>query len=227
MKRFIISIFTLSCSLAVNAKDFGVVAPLFPIIEQSWTAYVYERLEQLQQKGRLDELKQMMKEKVSEQVNRPASVVNFTTTDNPKSYLVDPSLTLGVDIKDDKGNVIYPKGLTINPFDPTTFPNGYGYQVNFSKSLVFLDADDSAQIAWLHRYLSQETMATKVIVTNGSPFELEKQIDQRVYFEQSGDLARKFHISHLPVTVKQDGKHWRVTEFDPYRIEAVGVSYEK
>ncbi|MGF1703518.1 type-F conjugative transfer system protein TraW [Photobacterium makurazakiensis] len=223
IKRLYLYPLTLFISFNATAKDFGVVAPTFPIIEQHFISYIHKRLEHLKETGRLGELEQEMKETVKEQVLRPQVAVNFPTTTEPKSYLVDPSLTLAIDIKDHKGNVIYPKGLTINPFDPSTFPNRNAYQINFSKRLIFLDGDDAAQVDWLKRHLETETMPTKIILTNGVPTNLENEIDQRVYFEQTGDMARKFHISHLPVTINQDGKNWRVTEHDPYQIKTIGV----
>ncbi len=224
IKRLTLSALALSLSVSVTAKDFGVVAPVFPIIEQSFLDLIQQRLEHLKATGKLDEIEQQMKETVKEQVLRPQVAVNFPTTTEPKSYLVDPSLTLAIDIKDHTGKIIYPKGLTINPFDPSTFPNRNAYQINFSKRLIFLDGDDAAQVAWLKRHLEHETMPTKIILTNGVPTNLEKEIDQRIYFEQTGDMARKFHISHLPVTINQDGKNWRVTEHDPYEIKAIGVT---
>lgn len=223
IKRLSLSALALLITTSAQAKDFGIVAPTFPIIEQSFLNAIQQRLEHLKETGRLDELKQQMKNTVKEQVLRPQVAVDFTTTSEPKSYLVDPSLTLAIDIKDHKGNVIYPKGLTINPFDPSTFPNRNAYQINFSKRLIFLNGDDAAQVDWLKRHLEHETMPTKIILTNGVPTNLEKEIDQRVYFEQTGDMARKFHIQHVPVTIKQDGKFWRVTEHDPYEIKTIGV----
>lgn len=221
IKHLFMAALALLLSTSIQAKDFGVVSPTFPIIEQNFLSFIKKRLEHLKETGRLAELEQQMKGTVKEQVLRPQVAVNFTTTQEPKSYLVDPSLTLAVDIKDHKGNVIYPKGLTINPFDPSTFPNANAYQINFNKQLIFLSGDDAAQIDWLKRHLEHETMPTKIILTNGAPTNLEKEIDQRVYFEQTGDLARKFHIQHVPVTIKQDGKFWRVTEHNPYDFKAV------
>ncbi|WP_154723958.1 type-F conjugative transfer system protein TraW [Vibrio cyclitrophicus] len=219
MNRYFLSLLlTFGCVSFSLAKDFGIVAPIFPIVEQDFLLTIQARLQDMQASGELDKKKAQMQETVKNQVLRPTAKVHLSTSSNMSSYLVDPSLTLGVDITDGKGGIIYPKGTVVNPFDSDTFPEGMAYQVAYSKTLVFLDADDDAQVAWLLRYQAQSKEKTKVIITNGEPVRLEEKIHQRVYFEQTGDLVSKFHLKHVPSTVKQEGKHWRVTQHDPSAI---------
>lgn len=85
-------------------------------------------------------MREQFQENVKAGVKRPRPV-GLITTKTPEVFLVDPTLTLAKDINDAKGNLIYPKGTRVNPFDTKTWPALQKANVGkfeFSKTLVFL-----------------------------------------------------------------------------------------
>jgi conjugal transfer pilus assembly protein TraW len=103
-------------------------------------------------------------------------------------------------------------GETVNPLD----------HMSWDGKLLFIDARDSEQVDWLVKNYFEdeikngehEVSSNKIILIAGKPFDLEKNIQQPVYFDQSGELTKKFNIVHVPAVVEQNGKHLKVTEID-------------
>ncbi len=196
-----------------QAKNFGRYGEIFPIAEVDMLAWIEQRLQHFENTGRTAQMQRDFVERVEQSVKRPQPVEGLGTTTAPQTYLIDPSLKLGIDIKDAQGNVLYPKGLVINPFDRDTWPIDVPLPpMEYSKVLIFLDGDDPRQIAWAKQYQSEKTI--KWILTNGSPDELAERLETRIFFDQQGNYSKAFRLSNVPAEVKQDGKHWRVTEFD-------------
>jgi conjugal transfer pilus assembly protein TraW len=104
------------------------------------------------------------------------------------------------DIRDQKGNLIAPAGQRINPLD----------FVSIRQDLVFIDGDDSEQLAWATtRYTD---LKAKIIFVRGSPVEQMTAKKRRFYFDQQGKLTSRFGIEHTPAVVTQAGKVMRVSE---------------
>ena len=202
-------------SLSANAKNLGVIAPTFPIAEMDMLDWIQARLKHLEQTGEMAKMEDMFKEQVKQSVKRPQPVEGITTTTAPTTFFVDPTLTLKEDITNEKGEVLFPKGFQINPFDATTWPNGGGLPpIQLTKQLAFLDGDDERQIAWAKAYREQHpNVIIKWILTNGEPEKVFKALNERIYFDQQGNITRKLTIKHIPTLAKQDGKRWKMQEF--------------
>ena len=208
---------SLGVAPCVHAKDLGVVGQVFPISEIDMLQWIQQRLRTFEQTGELDSMKQQFKDNVTASVRRPRPVGLITTT-TPEVFTVDPSLTLATDITDMDGNLIYPKGTRINPFDTTTWPamqQAGMAQFQFSKTLVFFDGDDVQQRLWALDYQSLHTDDTiKWILTGGEPETTHHQLNARIYFDQQGSLSRKLTLKRVPSVVKQVGIQWQVQEID-------------
>ncbi|GEK15885.1 conjugal transfer pilus assembly protein TraW [Aliivibrio fischeri] len=203
-------------SLSTNAKNLGIIAPTFPIAEMDMLDWIQARLKHLEQTGEMAKMEDRFKEQVKQSVKRPHPVEGITTTTSPSTFFVDPTLTLKEDITNEKGEVLFKKGLQINPFDATTWPNGSGLPpVQLTKQLAFLDGDDERQIAWAKAYREQNPdVIIKWILTNGEPEKVFKVLNERIYFDQQGNITRKLTIKHIPTLAKQDGKRWKMQEFN-------------
>ena len=77
-------------------------------------------------------------------------------------------------------------------------------------SLVFLDGDDPAQIAWASQRYG--TTSAKLILVRGAPLALMKARQRRFYFDQGGTLVKHFGIRAVPAVVEQQGRVLRVSE---------------
>lgn len=204
--------------MTVNAKNLGVVGTTYPIIEMDMLDWIQHRLSHMQQTGELAQKEAEMKAQVSASVTRPPPVAGLTTTTTPTIFYRDPTLTLHQDIKDNQGKVLFPKGLKINPFDSSTWPNGARLPTfTLSKQLVFIDGDDVQQVRFAQRYQAQQKEgepAIKWVLVKGEPNKASKQLNARIYFDQGGNISRQLTIKHIPSIAKQAGTQWQIREYD-------------
>ena len=191
---------SLPTSSAGRAVDHGQMGQTWPVIEPDLLAVIKARLDQAQATGKLDELNQRFADKVKARVNRPVPVAGVGPALETRSWEFDPAIVVDNDIRDHKGNLIAVAGQRVNPLAAT----------GLSKKLVFIDGDDPAEVAWAMRFGSDER--TKIIFTDGSPFELMKTHQRRFYFDQEGKLTSHFGIRHTPALVEQKGDVLLVTE---------------
>lgn len=219
MKAFAALLLALCPLLPLTAKPLGVVGQVFPISEIDMLQWIENRLRTFEQTGELDSMREQFQENVRQGVKRPRPVGLITTT-SPEVFTLDPTLTLAADIKDLDGNIIYPKGTQINPFDTKTWPSmsqlGQA-QFQFSKTLVFIDGDDPQQIQWAKEYQAAQgdkQLKIKWILTGGEPEAVHHQLDTRIYFDQQGNLSRALTVKRVPSVVKQEGIVWQITEID-------------
>ena len=139
-----------------QAKDFGLVAPAFPIGEIDMLEWIEHRLKQFEANGKMADLQDTFTQRVKASIQTPTPVQGLLTTTSPRTFYVDPSVTLTKDLLvPNTGQRIAKAGTRINPFDPTTWPaiDGQSVLPNFklSKVLVFFDARDAKQ----RRFASQ------------------------------------------------------------------------
>jgi conjugal transfer pilus assembly protein TraW len=191
--------------------DLGSVGPQWPIAEDDLLDAIRARARRLQDSGEAAKLEQRMQQQAQEyadtppSLNLPRAVLNHTAG-------FDPSIVVPYDIKDATGRVLYPSGTTVNPLE----------HFAFDETLLFVDANDPQQVAWLRQRLAASPSGAdknKVILTGGSATRLAADLKEPVYFDQNGTLVRKFRIGAVPATVLADPRAPRkqllVQEFDP------------
>jgi conjugal transfer pilus assembly protein TraW len=150
--------------------------------------------------GKIAAMNKDLAKRTTAKVKRPPPVTGIVTATAPRSWTYDPTITVGDDIRDNKGTLIIPRGRRINPLDT----------VGLRQSLVFLNGDDPAQVAWALKSTTQ--LNAKLILVAGSPFDQMKAAQRRFYFDQGGELTAKFGIRAVPAVVEQAGRVLKVTE---------------
>jgi conjugal transfer pilus assembly protein TraW len=150
--------------------------------------------------GKIAAMNKDLAKRTTAKVKRPPPVAGIVTATAPRSWTYDPTITVGDDIRDNKGTLIIPRGRRINPLDT----------VGLRQSLVFLNGDDPAQVAWALKSTTQ--LNAKLILIAGSPFDQMKAAQRRFYFDQGGELTAKFGIRAVPAVVEQAGRVLKVTE---------------
>ncbi|GLT20475.1 conjugal transfer pilus assembly protein TraW [Vibrio zhanjiangensis] len=200
---------------AALAKPLGTHGPTFPIGELDMLRWIEARLTHFERTGKLADMQEEMKARVTHAANHPAPV-DIGPTTSPKRFWVNPSVTLPIDIKDPStGRLFGKKGDTINPFDRDTWPQFVKDtlpEMHYTKALLFFDARDPRQLAFAKAFTHRKPM--KYILTGGPLNETASDIGARMYFDQQGTLTRKLHLQHVPALAEQDGTRWRVQEFD-------------
>lgn len=192
-------IFSVALSKHSHAKDFGVLGHSYEIIEQDIIEYIKAKLANQD----LEALNQKMQEKVKARLSRPEPVAGVTDAKENREYYYDPTFILEEDIRDHKGQLIYAKGIEINPLSKMRFHN----------VLIFINGDNKEQIEYAFQQYKELQEKAKIILTRGSPTKLQKEHkDVLIYFDQFGSLTKKLGIEAVPALVKQDGLKLKINE---------------
>ena len=203
------------------AENLGVYGQIYSIAEPDLLSSIHEKLLTYQNNGKLAEMENNLKDRAQKSILRPtpvADIVDISNGDKPIVSYYTPNLVLPHDIMDQNGKMLYPKGTSINPLDPSTTskvsPNTYVPQ--FNETLFFINADNSTQISFaknaIKTLLAQRPYAIyKIILTNGNLNEASNNLG-RIYFDQHGVLSHLFGIHRVPAIVTRSGIRLKITE---------------
>jgi conjugal transfer pilus assembly protein TraW len=179
------------------AKDFGQYGTVYPIYETPAYKLIEKRIQNIspEEKKRIES---QFREKVKNSINRPIGKL-LPRAEKDQSRLFNPSILIKEPIIDPtNGKVIVNSGHQVNPLD----------HVALNKALIFFDGCDEGQIKWIKDRYLDETL----ILVNGEPLKLQKQLNRRIYFDQKGKLINRFSIKALPTIINQEGKLLRIQE---------------
>ncbi|HFI7102199.1 TPA: type-F conjugative transfer system protein TraW [Escherichia coli] len=191
----------LALSASAGAKDLGTWGNVFEPAEQDMLVFIQDRLKGMEQSGELDRLREEATERVKKNAVRPAPVEGLTAATTYRTFPYDPTFTVNETITDMRGNIIARKGDQVNPLD----------KVTFNQVLYFIDGDNKEQVDWARQQIAGQT-GYKVILVNGNIKETSDALDERIYFDQSAILSRKFGFQHIPVRISRDGRVLKVEE---------------
>ncbi|MEG3223294.1 type-F conjugative transfer system protein TraW [Vibrio gigantis] len=211
---------------SADGKHLGQVAPVFPIGEIDMLEWIHQRLKGFEASGQLADMQNEFTERVQQSIENPPPVEGLTTTTNPRTFYVDPSITIPKDIiAPTTGAVIAKAGTRVNPFDSRTWPKVDGQEVlpqfELSKVLVFFDARDAQQRRFASEY--QNAKPIKWVLTGGSPNKMASLLDARMYFSQQGHLTQSLNITHVPAIAYQDGTRWRIDEVNVSGLQPLEI----
>lgn len=214
-----LSLIVLMALLSLNAQaiDFGKQGNSFSIKEEGFITMIKRKLKGVD----LAEHEEKMRALVKKRVEEPEAIFGISRAEKTVSHSFDPSYMLDQDIVLPCGKLLYAAGEMVNPLD----------HMSWDGKLLFIDARDKEQVDWLlksyfrdeQKNEEQEVSHNKIVLVAGKPFELEEDVQQPVYFDQTGELTKKFNIAHVPAIVEQDGKFLKVTEVDIAKVKL----YEK
>lgn len=181
-------------AVPATAKDYGQQGTTFAISEPDLLDVIRNRLLRLQATGAIEAANRAFASRTIARVRRPEAVPGIVSATAPRAWLVDPSVTVSEDLRDHRGRIVVAKGTRVNPLDT----------VSLRQSLVFIDGDDAAQVAWARA--GAGNVSAKVILVRGSPLELMKAQQRRIYFDQKGTLTTRLGIRAVPAIVEQRGR---------------------
>ena len=117
------------------------------------------------------------------------------------TFLVDMTYTLERDIKDERGNIVYPAGYTFNPLNYVAYP----------RTLVILNGKRPEHIRWFEESSYSKDAQVTLLLTDGSYSELSRSLKRPVFYA-STKLIQAFRIRAVPSVVRQSGAYMEVTE---------------
>ncbi len=205
--KYLLVVLLIGLSNQIIAKDFGKQGATFAVKEEGFIAMIMRKLKSVN----IEEHKQKMQNIAKERVETPKPIFGIIRTLKQSVHSFDPSFVLDEDIYLPDGKLLHSRGARVNPLD----------HMEWTGKLVFIDATDSTQVAWLklqnYKQNEQETEVQqnsimKIVLVAGKPIELEQELQTNVYFDQFGELTTKFNITQVPAVVEQDGKYLKITE---------------
>ncbi|KTD47446.1 putative conjugative transfer protein TraW [Legionella quinlivanii] len=185
--------------VSVHAQNLGNYGEVFPIIEEDIREVIMNKLHRMERSGELKEHQEQLISRVEAHVRRP-NPLHLSTTKSPRVYEIDPSINVNQTLYTPDGVLIAKAGTRLNPFERTSF----------SKTLLFFNADDPKQMAWVHTHYKQYDFV-KFILTGGDVRETSNLLGS-IYFDLEGRLSSYFHLQHVPSIVRQKGVVWSIQE---------------
>lgn len=168
-------------------------------------ALIARKLKQKEADGTIARLQEEMRTGAERKLAAPAPAEGVVLTTAPRSYYFDPSITLPQAVTTPEGRVLAAAGTRINPLD---------YR-NWSGQLLFLDGRDADQQAYAARIIGQTEGRVKPVLVAGDLRPLSRGWRVPVYYDQGGELVRRFGITQVPAHVYQEDKRIRIDEVLP------------
>lgn len=197
----IMSLLLISTSL--QARNLGTMGDVYTIRENDLIELIQTRIRTIQDTGQWQTIQNAMQRNAANYRDRPQRVASITKATETKSWSFDPSITLGRDVFSPDGKKLAVAGTRINPL----------VSVKLSKTLIFLDGDDTEQVQWTMHQITSLKGRVKLILVNGSLLNLEKIFHLPVFFDQAGRLTKHFNVQHVPAEVQQSGLSLKITEY--------------
>jgi len=140
---------------------------------------------------------------------RPRGLAKLPKASETRKRLVDVTYRLQEDLVGADGKPAFPKGFAVNPLE----------HVWLSGNLVFLDGSDPEQVAWFRESPYFGEIATRLILTGGSWYELMERLEIPVYYAD-GKIVERFQIRRVPTVVRQSGELLELEEVEvPTRVD--------
>ena len=190
---FIIVAFLLLSASQVFAKDLGTVGRTYQIAE-------VDALRELEDRARRIDTKKMLAQARPEKY-RPVNLKYLPRASKARSYLVDMTYVLEVDIPDGKGGILYPRGYTFNPLS----------FIPFRKTLVVIDGSDRQQVAWFAASRFNSDPAVTLLLTDGFSVDIQKRV-RRPAFYATEPVVSRFRLAAVPSVIRVKGMNMEVEE---------------
>ena len=187
---------------APHAEDLGAIGPTYEITERDLIEVIQDKFRRMVKTGELARMQDDYKRRVVDVIEHPKPVPGIAAAQTARTFYLDPTWTLERSVVDEQGNVLFPAGTHVNPFDFD----------RLTKTLLFFDARDKKQVAFAKRFMAESKLPVKPILIAGAPLKLMREWKREVFYDQGGALSKRLSIAQSPAVVTQEGKRLRVDE---------------
>lgn len=181
----------------LSAKDLGSFGTTYPILEPDALKEIETRA------GEVDWGKTFNKEKYEKIIKsyRPDNLQKLPRAERTKTFFVNMTYTLKMNIPDGNGGTLYPKGYAFNPLDHVFVP----------KIIIILNGNDSEQVEWFKSSEFAEDIKVTLLLTEGPYFELSERLKRPVFYANQKIIDR-FQLKAVPSVVIQKRSVMEVEE---------------
>ena len=192
------------------ANDLGKLGNTFRIEEEAFIQMMKRKLAEID----MEAAREKMQKIAIDRVENPVPVIGITVVTENRTFYFDPTYTLDEDAVLPCGKILHKAGTTVNPLE----------HMDLNRRLFFVDSRETSQVEWLQEQLNnplheqKESVEDRIILVGGSVFKLKEVLGQKhedkVYFDQSGELTTRFGIKHSPAIAAQEGLKIRIDEIN-------------
>lgn len=186
--KLLSALWIITCATQVWAAypRLDPVGRTYPIVEQDIT-------KELQQKATTIDLDALFN---THNRYQPANLHPLPRAASDRVFTVDLTHTLDHDIKDSRGNLLYPQGFSFNPLQYAGLNGG----------LVVIDGSDAEQVEWFKGSPYFQNQRAIFLLSGGYANELKQALQRPVYY-LTHDIAARLQLKAVPaVVVEQDNK---------------------
>ena len=149
--------------------------------------------------NKLEEYKKITKEKANNY--KPTDLKKLSPAIKSNTFYPDMTYTNPNDIYDNKGDIIYPKGLKFNPLDYQTIH----YQI------IVINGNSKEELDWLIKNNYTDNIKYMILLSDGNYKEVGEKIKQPVFYAMP-KITEKFNLEHTPSIITQIGNKMEVKE---------------
>lgn len=200
MLRFCLVLLAVLAAVSALAKDLGSVGTTYAIAEKDALAEIEERAKGV-------DWGKVLQRKPIEEYDGPEDRVRLPRSGRDRTFAVDLTYTLQMDIPDGKGGILYPQGYTFNPLD----------YVAFTKTLIVINGNDPEQVKWFAASEYRSRIDVMLLLTEGNYGRLGKKLNVPLFYADSR-IVERLQLSAVPSVVKQEGKEMVVREIAVPRV---------
>ena len=204
MRRVFTALTAVLIASAAHAGNLGTFGATYGIAER-------DALAEIEDKAKGIDWRQVIARQSVEGYDGPQDRVRLPRATRDKSFPVDMTWTLEMDIPDGGGGVLYPKGYTFNPLD----------YVAFTRTLVIINGNDPEQVRWFAASEYRGRMDAMLLLTEGEYGRLGRKLEVPLFYADSR-LAERLHLAAVPSVVRQEGRAMVVREIDIRRHAPAG-----
>ncbi|AII15600.1 conjugal transfer protein TraW (plasmid) [Campylobacter iguaniorum] len=201
MRKIALSIIASMMMLYASSNNELFIGDTHEFAEKDMLEAIQQHLTDNKEKieKRFEEEKIKAKEKIKQY--QPDGLIALEPALKDNVFEPDMSYTLDRDIKDAEGNIIYKKGFTFNPLKYAKL--GYG--------IVVINGKNRQEVEWFKNSKYANTIAYRLLITDGSYYDLIKELNQQVFYCLP-EITKRFQLKHTPSIVVQKREKIEVSE---------------
>ena len=162
----------LSNLLLANSNNTLYLGEVYEFAEKNLLELIQEHL--IKNKDVIEKRANQAREEAKENIKnyKPKGMIPLTPATRDREFSPDLTYTLTQDIKDIKGNIIYPQGFTFNP----------AKYAKISYGIVVINANNPKELEWLEQSDYLNTIAYRIFLSDGSYYEMVEKYKQSFYY---------------------------------------------
>ncbi len=174
------------------AKNLGTIGTTYQVVEPDLVEEVKARIDKGKMAKIMEEHRQNYKAK---------DIYALPTAKRDRTFFVDMTYTLDHDIPGENGEIMYERGLTWNPLDYVSLPDG----------LMVINGESAKQVEWFEKSPYYKNKQIKLHISAGFAAPLIKHLDRPVFY-LTKTIADRLQLAAVPCVITQNGKKMMVQE---------------